>query len=59
MQLFLKKYQAYLVEDLRNEENCVELYDQYKEEYSFLEPTIPNSLYVNIDEIFETECGVA
>lgn len=59
MQLFLKKYQAYLVEDLRNEENCVELYDQYKEEYSFLEPTIPNSLYVNIDEIFETECGVS
>lgn len=59
MQLFLKKYQAYLVEDLRDDENCVELYDQCKEEYSFLEPTIPNSLFVNIDEIFEKECGVS
>lgn len=59
MQLFLKKYQAYLVEDLRDEEKCVELYDKYKEEYSFLEPTIQNSLFVNIDEIFEAECGVS
>lgn len=59
MQLYLKKYQAYLVEDFKEEENCVELYDQYKEEYSFLEPTIPNSLFVNIDEIFESECGIS
>ena len=59
MMRYIKKYQAYLVEDLKNEDDCVKLYDQFKEEYSFLEPTIPNSLFVNIDEIFENECGVS
>ncbi len=59
MMQYLKKYQAYLVEDLTDEDDCVKLYDQFIEEYSFLEPTIPNSLFVNIDDIFENECGVS
>lgn len=59
MQQYSKKYQAFLIEDLRDEDACVGLYDQYKEEYAFLEPTIKNSLFVNIDEIFEEECGVS
>lgn len=59
MQMYIKKYQAYLIKDLQDEEKCVELYDQYKEEYIFLEPTIPNSLFVNIDEIFKSECGLS
>ena len=59
MQSYTKKYQAYLVEDLKGEENCIELYDQCKEEYDYLEPAIPNSLFVNIDKIFETGCGVS
>lgn len=59
MTQYLKKYQAYLIEELQGEEECVELYDQYKEEYSFLEPTIPNSLFVNINDIFTIECGVS
>jgi len=59
MQVYLKKYQAYLVEDLRDQVNCVELFDQYQEEYRFLAPSIPNSLFVDIDEIFEKECGVS
>lgn len=58
MQNYTKKYQAYLIEDLHDEENCIELYDQYKEEYAFLKPTIKNSLFVDIDKVFEEECGV-
>lgn len=59
MQKYGKKYQAYLIDDLQGKENCIELYDQYKEEYEFLEPTMRNSLFVNIDEVFENECGVS
>lgn len=44
---------------MQSEGNCIELYDKYKEEYAFLEPIIKNSLYVDIDKVFEDECGVS
>ena len=59
MKMYMNKYQAYLFNDLRDKENCVELYDKYMEEYKFLEPTIKNSLFVNINDVFEKECGVS
>lgn len=59
MQQYRKKYLAYLIDDLKNKDDCIEKYDQNKEKYDFLEPVINNSLFVNIDKIFEEECGVS
>ena len=59
MKQYRKKYLAYLIDDLKNKDDCIEKYDQNKEKYDFLEPVINNSLFVNIDKIFEEECGVS
>ncbi|MDY4895077.1 MAG: DUF3883 domain-containing protein, partial [Candidatus Borkfalkiaceae bacterium] len=59
MMRYLKQYQAYIINDLQDENDCIKLYSQYLEEYRYLEPTIRNSLFVNIDDIFERECGVS
>lgn len=52
------KYQAYLVERFKNEVDCIKLYDQHIEQYGYLEPRIKNSLFVDVDELFEKEIGV-
>ena len=56
---YKKRYQAYLYAELEGNDDCVELYDRYLEDFSFLEPEIKNSVNVDIDEIFEQECGVS
>ncbi len=58
MKNYLPKYQAYLIDKLKNDERCAELYDKYKEEYIYLEPAVKNSLFVDIDKLFEDECDV-
>lgn len=59
MHRYKKKYQAYLYADLNGNNDCVELYDRYLEDFSFLEPGINNSVNVDIDETFEEETGVS
>ena len=59
MNNYKKKYQAYVYADLKDNTECVELYDRYLEDFSFLELDIKNTVYINIDEIFEEECGVS
>ena len=59
MHRYKKKYQAYLYAVLNGNNDCVELYDRYLEDFSFLEPGINNSVNVDIDETFEEETGVS
>lgn len=59
MASFQLRYQAYLMDEFKDDEQCVELYDQHLEEYEFLEPTIENSVSLDIDSLFEHEIGVS
>lgn len=59
MNSYKSKYQAYLIDKLKADTNCVKLYDQYYEEYTFIEPTIANSISVDINSVLESECGVS
>lgn len=59
MTKYMHKYQAYIIDHLQDNDNCIERYDQLKEKYDFLEPNIKNSLFINIDKVFEDECGVS
>ena len=56
---YKKKYQAYIVDCVVDDDDCLKLYDQYLEEYDFTDPNIDNSLFVDIDKVFEDECGVS
>ena len=58
MKEYRPKYQAYLLDELDGEEDAVGQYDQYMEEYDYIEPTIENSFSVDIDEVFAEESGV-
>lgn len=59
MKLYRPRYQAYLIDELSGEVNAVDQYDQYIEEYDYLEPAIENSFSVSIDDVFASECGVS
>lgn len=59
MKVYKTRYQAYLVHEYRDEENCVELYCKFMEEYNYPDPEINNSLFIDVDKIFENECGVS
>lgn len=58
MGTFKTRYQAYLYEEYKDNEQCVQLYDQLLEEYVFLEPVIDNSVSFDIDAAFEAETGI-
>lgn len=59
MRQYRPRYQVYLIDKLSGEEDAVDQYDQYIEEYDYLEPTIENSLFVDINDVFSVECGVS
>lgn len=59
MKKYRPKYQAYLLDELDGAEDAVDQYDQYMEEYDYIEPTIENSFSVDIDEVFAEESGVS
>ncbi|MDE7238466.1 MAG: DUF3883 domain-containing protein [Lachnospiraceae bacterium] len=58
MKRYRPRYQAYLIDKLDGEDNAVVQYDQYIEEYDYLEPTIENLFSVDLDAVFAVECGV-
>lgn len=59
MQLYRSRYQAYLIDELATDENAIIQYDQYMEDYDYLEPDIENSFFVDVDSVFTRECGVS
>ena len=58
MKWYRSRYQAYLIDELDGENDAAVQYDQYIEEYDYLEPTIENSFSVDLDAVFAAECGV-
>lgn len=58
MQSYRNKYLSYCYEKLKGDDRCIELYEQYKENYTYFDPEMENSLFVDIDVFFQSEFGV-
>lgn len=51
-------YQAFLLEKLANQEEAANQYDFYMEKYNYFAPELKNSLFVDIEEVFNKEFGI-
>ena len=58
MQSYRNKYLSYCYETLTGKDRCIELYEQYEENYTYFDPEMENSLFVDIDVFFQSKFGV-
>ena len=56
---YTNKYQEFIVSEYKDHSDCVKIYKQCMHDYIYLEPGIENSLFVDIDIVFQTECGIS
>ena len=59
MNSFQPRYKAYLIDSLKDDDQCVQLFDKFIEDYDYLEPEIANTITISIDSVFEREVGVS